>query len=106
MERSDPKAAAESKKAVEINRGGAFDGGAFDGDAHLPGLFGGVDGDLVLGAVAFLDAEIVIEQVDIEIGQDQLLLDEIPDDPGHLVAVHLDDGVVHLRAVASTSAWL
>jgi hypothetical protein len=27
---------------------------------------------------------------------DQLVLDELPDDPGHLVAVHLDDGILHL----------
>ena len=29
-------------------------------------------------------------------GQDQLVLDERPDDPGHLVAVELDDGILHL----------
>ena len=71
-------------------------GGALDGNADLLGLFGGIDRDLVLGGIAALDAEIVIEQVDVQIGQDQLLLDEIPDDPGHLVAVHLDDGVFYL----------
>jgi hypothetical protein len=26
---------------------------------------------------------------------DQLLLDEMPDDAGHLVAVHLDDRILH-----------
>ena len=35
--------------------------------------------------------EVVVFQVDIEIRQDQLVLDEAPDDPGHLVAVQLDD---------------
>ena len=39
------------------------------------GLVGGVDGDLVVGLVALLDAEIVIEQLDVEIGMDQLVLD-------------------------------
>ena len=47
-------------------------------------------------------------QVDVEIGQDQLLLDEVPDDPGHLVAVELDDRVVdfdlrHLVSLAPES---
>ena len=51
-----------------------------------------VDGDLVVGLVAVLDAEVEIFQVDVEIGQDQLLLDELPDDARHLVAVELDDG--------------
>jgi len=48
---------------------------------------------LVVGPVPLLDAEVVILQVDVEIGQDQLLLDEVPDDPGHLVAVELDDRI-------------
>jgi hypothetical protein len=46
--------------------------------------------------VAFFDAEIVILQVDIEIGVDQLVLDELPDDPGHLIAVEFDDGIGNL----------
>ena len=62
-------------------------------DADLLGHLGGVDGDLVVGLVALLDAEVVVEQVDVEIGMDQLVLDELPDDPGHLVAVHFDDRV-------------
>ena len=35
-------------------------------------------------------------QVDIEEGVDQLVLDVLPDDPGHLVAIEFDDGVGHL----------
>ena len=53
--------------------------------------FGGVDRDLVVGGVAVLDAEVVVVEVDVEVRQDQLVLDELPDDAGHLVAVHLDD---------------
>ncbi len=33
-------------------------------------------------------------KLDLEVGQDQLLLDEGPEDPGHLVAVELDDRVL------------
>ena len=43
-----------------------------------------------------LDAEVVVLQIDVEVRKDQLVLDELPDDPGHLVAVELDDGVLHL----------
>jgi hypothetical protein len=57
--------------------------------------FGGVDGDLVVGGVAVLDAQVVVFQVDVEVGQDQLVLDELPDDAGHLVAVEFDDEYVH-----------
>ncbi len=49
-----------------------------------------------LVCVAVLDAEVVVFQVDVEIGQDQLLLDERPDDAGHLVAVEFDDRVLDL----------
>ncbi len=72
------------------------DGGALHRNAHLARLVRGVDGDLVVGLVALLHREIVVEQVDIEVRMDQLVLDELPDDPGHLVAVHLDDGIRHL----------
>ena len=43
-----------------------------------------------------LDAEIEILQFDVEIGQNQLLPDELPDDARHLVAVELDDRVLDL----------
>ena len=56
----------------------------------------GVDRDLVVGRVAALDAEVEVLQVDVEVRQDQLVLDELPDDPGHLVAVEFDDGISHL----------
>ena len=58
---------------------------------HAFDRLGRVDGHLVVGGVAMLDAEVVILELDVEIGQDQLLLDEVPDDAGHLVAVELDD---------------
>ena len=72
------------------------DGGAFDADAMLQDGMGAVDGDLIVGLVTVLDAEIVVEEIDVEIGKDQLLFDELPDDAGHLVAVELDDGSSHL----------
>jgi len=66
------------------------DGGALYRYTDLLGGFRGVDGDLVARFVALLHAEIEIEQIDIEIRMDQLVLDVFPNDPGHLVAVHLD----------------
>ena len=57
---------------------------------------GGVDGHLVIGGVAVFDREVVIFDVEVKVGQDQLVLDELPDDAGHLVAVELDDRIDHL----------
>ena len=72
------------------------DGRAFDGDADPLGRLRRVDRDLVAGLVALLHAEVEIQELDVEIGMDQLVLDELPDDAGHLVAVHLDDRILHL----------
>ena len=68
--------------------------------------FGRVERDLVVGGVALRDPEVEVEELDVEVGQDQLLLDERPDDPGHLVAVELDDRVLDLdlRHVTSRPA--
>ena len=40
--------------------------------------------------------QVVVLQVDVQVGKDQLLLDEFPDDPGHFIAIKLDDGVFYL----------
>src|SRR3546814_13288718 len=67
------------------------DGGAFDADAVLLDRIGGIDGDLVVRLVALLDGEIEVDEIDIQIGQDQLFANPLPYDAGHLVAVDLDD---------------
>ncbi|CDX59859.1 NADP-dependent isocitrate dehydrogenase (modular protein) [Mesorhizobium plurifarium] len=72
------------------------DGRAFHADAPFLDGVGRVDRHLVVGGVAVLDAEVVIFKLQVEIGVDQLVLDELPDDAGHLVAVEFDDRVRHL----------
>src|SRR5690606_27550317 len=71
-------------------------GGALHADADFLDLLGRVDGDLVVGRVPAFHAEVVVEQVDVQVGQDQLVLDELPDDAGHLVAVEFDDRIGYL----------
>ncbi len=39
-----------------------------------------VDRDLIVGRVAVLDRKVVILEVDIKVGVDQLVLDILPDD--------------------------
>ena len=67
------------------------DGGALH--AHVFSLdgVGGIDGHLVIGGVPVLDAQIVVFQVDVEIGENQTILDILPDHAGHFVSVELDD---------------
>src|ERR1035441_6203760 len=69
---------------------------ALHADAELLDRAGGFERHAVVGSIAILDAQIVIAQIDVEIRQDQFCLDELPDDPGHLIAVELDDGVLNL----------
>ena len=69
---------------------------ALDADAVLLDRFGRFDGDAVVGRVAALDAQVEVAQLDVEVGKDQLVLDERPDDPRHLVAVEVDERVLHL----------
>jgi len=50
-----------------------------------------IDSHLIISRIAMLNAEVVVLKVDIEIRKDQLLLDEIPDDAGHFIAVEFDN---------------
>ena len=72
------------------------DGRALDADAMLLDRIGGVDGHLIVGLVAVLHAQVVVFELHIEERVDELVLDVLPDDPGHLVAIEFDDGVGHL----------
>lgn len=71
-------------------------GGTLDTDRVLLDGLGGVDGDLIIGLVTVLEAEIVVLEVDVEVGVDELVLDALPDDTGHLITVELNDGVLDL----------
>src|SRR6266496_3555655 len=82
----------ELRDAILVRR----DGGALDAHAVLFDRVRRVDGHLVVGGVPALDRKVVVLQVYVQVRQDQLLLDELPDDPRHLVAVELDDGIGYL----------
>ena len=51
----------------------------------------GIVRDLVFRGVTILDAEVVVLEIDVQVRMNQALLDEVPDNPGHLVAIELDD---------------
>ena len=69
------------------------DGGAFHADAMLLDGIGRVDGYLIVGRIAVFDREIIIVQINIKIRMNQLFLDQIPDDAGHLIAVEFNDRI-------------
>jgi len=67
-------------------------------DTNLAGLDGfcGLMGDLIVSGITVLDAEIEVLDIQITMREDELLLDELPDNSGHLISVHLDNGVSDL----------
>ena len=65
------------------------------GDAKpLCGL-GRIYRHLIVGLISVLKSQIVILGPEINIGQDQLFLDDLPQYPCHLIAVHLDERRFH-----------
>lgn len=76
------------------------DSGTLDADRVLLDGLGSIESDFVVGLVSVLEAQVVVLEVDVKVGEDELVLDALPDDAGHLVAVKLDDGVLDLDLAA------
>ena len=72
------------------------DGRALDTNRVLLDGLGGIESDLVVGLVTVLKTEVVVLEVNVEVGVDELVLDGLPDDASHLIAIELDDRVHHL----------
>lgn len=72
------------------------DGGTLDTDGVLLDSLGGINGDLIVGLITVLKTKIIVLEVDVEVRKDELILDDLPDDAGHLITVELDDGVLDL----------
>lgn len=89
------------------------DGGTLDTDRVLLDGLGGINGDLVVGLITILESEIVVLEVDVEVWVDELVLDVLPDDAGHLITVQLHHWVLDLDLLESRhlselweSVWL
>ena len=66
---------------------------------HFDGL-SGIDSDLVISSVTVLNTQIEVLDVEVEMGSDKLILDKLPDDPGHLVTVKFGNGVCNLNLLS------
>lgn len=71
-------------------------GGTLDADRVFLDSLGSIDGDLVVSLVTVGKAEIVVFEVNVEVWVDELVLDVLPDDSGHLIAIELDNRVLDL----------
>ena len=73
------------------------DGGAFDCHAILARGLGAFHGHAVIRFIPVLEPQVKVHGLQIHIGQNQLFLDLLPQDAGHLVAVHFDKRRFHLN---------
>ena len=71
------------------------DGGALDRHAILLVGKSSVHGHLVAGGIAVGQAKVIVFGLEVHKRKDQFVLDHLPQDAGHLVAVHLDEGRGH-----------
>ncbi len=72
-------------------------GGAFNANTVFFNGIGRIFGNLIIGFIAFLNAKIKVIQFNIQIGQNQLILDHLPDDAGHFIAIKLGNRVFHSK---------
>ena len=73
------------------------DGRALDRYAVLFRRLCGVDSDLIVCLITLFKTEIIVLAFEIDKGEDQLILQHLPDNSGHLVAVHFDERCFHLN---------
>ena len=57
---------------------------------------GRVDRDLVVCLVTLLHAEVVVLKLNVEVGVNQAVFDELPNNPRHFIAIELDNDSVYL----------
>ena len=84
-------------------RGIGCDGGTLYGNTKALGRLGGIDRHLVACALALREAKVIVLGLEVHERLDELVLNELPDDAGHLVAVHLDQRRPHLDLCHNTS---
>jgi hypothetical protein len=54
---------------------------------------GRVDCDLVVCGIAILHSEIIVFDVNVQVREDELFLDHVPDDAGLFVAIEFNDRI-------------
>ena len=72
------------------------DGGAFHAHPQLFDGLGRIHRYPVVGFIPMRQSQVIVIGFQLHKGQQQLLLDRLPNDPGHLVAVHLHQRGAHL----------
>ena len=72
------------------------DRGALDSDAVLFCGLCAFDGHLIVRLIPVLQPQIIVLCLQIDVGKKKIIFDHAPDDPGHLISVHLHQRRRHL----------
>ena len=73
------------------------DGSAFYSNTIFFGSHCRVNRNLIFGGFTMFQSQIIILGVQIDVGGEQDILNHLPDDTGHLVAIHFNQGGRHLN---------
>lgn len=57
---------------------------------------GSVKGDLVVGLIAVFETKIVVLEIDVKVWVDEFVLDSLPNDSGHFIAIEFHDRILDL----------
>ena len=60
---------------------------------------------LIVCLIAVRKSQVIIEALNIKIWEDELILDHLPDDAGHLVTIHLDNRLVQIFNPLLSHIW-
>lgn len=77
------------------------DSGALDSNRVLLNGLSRIQSNLIVGLVTVGQTKVVVLEIDVKIRMDELILDVLPDDAGHLVTVELHDGILDLDLLGS-----
>jgi len=72
------------------------DGGALDSNLVLLDGCGAIQSNLVVGLISVLHTKVIILNLEVQVGKNQLILDPLPNNPGHLITIHFHHRVIHL----------
>lgn len=56
--------------------------------------------NLIVGGIAMRQSQVIVLALHVKVGKDELVLDHLPNDPGHLVSIHLHHRLGHLDSLA------
>ena len=70
---------------------------AFDRHTVFFCRHGRVDSNLIIGVIPMFQAQIIILCLQIDIRKKKFVLDHLPENPGHLIAVHFNKRCLHLN---------